>query len=56
MSQLYDKQLFLKVKEKLDQLHLNYQFQIEDLNLIAKLIAKIEEKENTMNKNCNKIA
>jgi hypothetical protein len=46
MSIAYDRQLFLKVKEKLDLLHLGSAFAIEDLGLIAKLIAKIEEKDD----------
>lgn len=44
MSQVIDRQIFIKTKEKLDHLHLASHFAIEDLPLIAKLLAKLEEK------------
>lgn len=44
MSQVIDRNVFIKTKEKLDHLHLSSHFAIEDLPLIAKLLAKLEEK------------
>lgn len=44
MAQAADKQLLLQVKQKLDQLHLPSAFALEDLSLIAKLIAKLQER------------
>jgi hypothetical protein len=46
MTQTGDnRQLFLKVKQKLDELHLPSNFAVEDLSLIGKLLARIEEGE-----------
>jgi hypothetical protein len=41
-----DRQLFLNVKQRLDTLRLPSHFAIEDLALVGKLVARVEQAEN----------